>query len=304
MTLKINYTTTRSRDTEDQLLLLNGVLVKRMEHLTYDITIPFLDLKVPFWSISVQVAMGTLVFLCRRLVSQRETTSFTLVNEFLCSFLWVVWTLEAAVISFASSDTLALINLFVRLVLIFYTFQGACANPSVALYKQLLTGFSPRRMLLYVAIELAAMVLALLYVSTVWSLLGQTVSKDHREFLLEDCTYILQVSPLNGFLIELVITFAMFLPLMFMSQSFIAVIGSCLFTLLLVILFQAPTGAFMNPLTALAFTLNWHTQRLNMTECFIHILVYWCGPYTGSFLAVLAARRIQAFRNQQHEHTE
>ncbi len=141
--------------------------------------------------------------------------------------------------------------------------------------------------LLNVLIELLAMLCGLLFVCVQWRALA-VVSVQHQDFLLvTDMSYGLHTSPLAGFMTELLVTFTSLLPLVFIRQSFLALLVSALVTLCLILQAGAATGAFMNPLTAMATAIAFHMDKLGPRDYLVHVLVYWCGPYAGSGLAAL-----------------
>ncbi len=262
---------------------------------------------MPYWSLSGHVAVAALVFPLRGLLfpALAHRTShpyFQPVNEFLCSFLWVFWTLECMVIDHTTSSSLALSTLFVRMLIAPYIFHGACVNPAFNVYTHLRLGVKPQAILAVVhnvLIELLAMGCAVVFVSVQWNLLGM-VSLQHHDFLsVQDRSYMLQVTPISGFLTELITTFIALLPIVLIRQSFLAVLVSACLTLCLIFQVEAATGAFMNPLNALAVTLTFHMDKLAVWDCLVHILVYWYGPYMGAGLAAVLANRTRTLRKPE-----
>lgn len=260
-------------------------------------------LPVPYWSLSGHVAIAVLILPLRSLLfpSHRLHTHpyFPPVNEFLCSFLWVVWSLECMVISHATSTSLALATLFLRMIIAPYIFKGACVNPAYNVFTHLRQGGRPRAlklMLQNVLMEVLAMVCAVLFVSVQWRLLAQ-FSSQHQEFLIEDKSYMLNVTPLTGFLEELFTTFIALLPVVLMGESFLTVLVSASLTMCLIPMAEAATGGYMNPLNAMASAITFHMDKLTPVDYIVHIVVYWLGPYLGSGLAAV----LHSWTNRLHK---
>lgn len=252
---------------------------------------------VPVWSLVSHILIAVLAFPVQTLV-QRSSYSKP-INEFLCSLLWTSWSLECVVIGSTRSSPLALFTLFIRLMMVPYVFRGAYGNPCNVLHDHLSKGLNFRQQVIgicsYVGIQMAAMVCGVMYCTVMWSILGESMSLDHRKFLDTELDRFLQVPILIGFLLELFLSFAMYVPRLLMRESFYRVLAEALFVVFLVATFSGLTGAFMNPMVAVACNLAWSNHDL-----LDHVLVYWCGPLVGAALAVAVAKLQKSRESRLH----
>lgn len=260
-----------------------------------------LSLRFPLWSVISCLLVSFVLFTGQSFTAAGWVTSafFGPVNEFLCSFAWIAWTLEGLVISYTWSPTLGLTFLFLRLVLAPYIFKGAYANPCSVFYRcmwhGLLSTWSIFHFLLYVSIEMAATICAVLYTMAFWNFFGENISRDHKYFLDSKFEYFLQASPMYGAGVEMFVTMLTFTPRIFLGPSLFQATLESLITVGLVIQFESMTGAMMNPIVAFGSALPWHS--LDYTGYLTHIAVFWFGPFVGTAIAVLLAK---AWAKRQH----
>ena len=256
---------------------------------------------VPAWSVFSHILIAVLAFPVQSLV-QRSSYSKP-INEFLCSLLWTAWSLECVVIGSTRSFPVALFTLFIRLMVVPYVFRGAYGNPCTVLHDHLSKGLKWRQQVIgicsYVGIEMAAMVCGVMYCTVMWSILGESMSQDHKQFLDTKLDRFLQVPLPVGFLVELFLAFVMYMPGLLMKASFYRVLVEALFVIFLVATFSGFTGAFMNPMVAIACNLAWSNHGL-----LDHLLVYWCGSLVGAALAVMVAKLQNSRESHLHLHSD
>ena len=257
----------------------------------------------PIWSVLSQLVAGVILVGTQNLLLKNRTTRkyFDVLNEFLCTFAWVWWSMETILLSYMRSPNIGLLSVFIRLVIYPYISHGAPNNPLTALYVYFNKTDPTRRYFsrfcLSVAIQLFAMVLALVYCHYYWKLLGVMVSSDHLVFLEAKLNYFLRTSPTYGFLSELFISFAMYLPSIFLPPSFFLTVIDSAFVIVLIVNFNTLTGAFMNPISALFSTLYWHD--LASQDYLVHIVVFWLGPFVGTRMAALVYDIVHANKQQK-----
>ena len=211
----------------------------------------------------------------------RNYQQFSSLNEYLCTILWVCWTLEASVIGYASSNLHVLSSLFVRLLLWPSLALDACVNPCNSVYTAVQKR-SPNKVPLCIVIQCLAMATGLLYSGLTWRVLSFGVSDIHRGFMTSHSSPFLNVSVVEGFLLELSMSFVMYLPKLIMRTGFTSNFVSALVTCVMIFLLEHTTGAFMNPIAALSSTLVWHSSSFRWTDM---IIVYWLGPFLGAAFA-------------------
>ena len=258
-----------------------------------------LDVLVPVWSVCSHLLITAIVLISRSLV--QRSAYFKPANEFLCSTLWVVWTLEGVFLSHTRSSNLSLFILFVRLLVAPHIFLGAYSNPCSALCDCLKKKPGQEQVFKFfsnVGIQVAAAMCGMMYCNVLWNVFGSSVSHEHRDFLKVTFDSFLHTSIPGGFLVELLVTFAMFVPSLLFKRSFVLVVIEAAFVVFLVAIFSRFTGAFMNPMAALACNLAWHNHGL-----LEHVLVYWGGPIVGTTLSVVVGRLLNS-HNHHHLHSE
>ena len=258
-----------------------------------------LDVLVPIWSVCSHLLITAIVLTSRTLV--QRSAYFKPANEFLCSTLWVVWTLEGVFLSHTRSSNLSLFVLFIRLLVAPYILLGAHSNPCSALRDCLKKRLDQRQVFKLcsnVGIQVAAATCGMTYCTVLWTILGRSMSHEYRDFLKVTFDSFLHVSIPNGFLVELLVTFGMFAPSLLIKRSFFLVVIEAAFVVFLVAMFSRFTGAFMNPMAALACNLAWRNHGL-----LDHVLVYWGGPIVGTTLSVVVARLLNS-HNFPHLHSE
>lgn len=206
---------------------------------------------------------------------------FSSLNEYLCTILWVCWTLEAAVIGYASSSHHVISSLFVRLLLWPSLALDACVNPCNSIYTAV-QDKSPKKVPHTIMIQCLAMATGLLFSSLMWRVLSSGGSDIHRGFMTSRGSPFLNVGVVDGFLLELGMSFVMYLPKVVMRTGFTCNFVSAVVTCVMIFLLGHTTGAFMNPIAALSLTLVWHSTSFRLTDI---IIVYWLGPFLGAAFA-------------------
>ena len=236
----------------------------------------------PPWSLAAHLAVAGLVVSIQQAV--KESKQFAAANEFLCTLLWVCWTLESSVIGFASSSRHVLFTLFIRLLLCPFLFHDACVNPCNSVYMAV-EQRSARKIPQHLVMQFMAMAAGLLYSILSWQFLGSWLSDVHLSFMGSHTNPFLNVTLLEGFLLELGMAFAMYIPRMVMKIGFTCNFVSAAWTCVMIILLEHTTGAFMNPLIATSSTLLWHFRSFGMGDLAVLLVVYWLGPVLGTVLA-------------------
>ena len=236
---------------------------------------------LPVWSLTAQLAVGGVVVLVQWWL--RGSRRFSDWNEFLCTLLWVAWTLETSVISFTFSNLHGHFSLFLRLLLWPLLSHDACVNPLNSVYLAVRQG-SARSIPRTLTIQLVAMVTGLGYSILSWRILGHFLSEIHLSFMSSALQPFLTVSLTEGFLLELGMSFTMFVPRLFMSPGFKCTFVSAVLTCVMILCLEHTTGAFMNPLVALSSVLLWRYRSLSLVSMWEMAVVYWVGPVLGTIL--------------------
>ena len=247
----------------------------------------------PPWSIAAHLLVAVLV------LGAQQTVRGSQVNEFLCTLLWVCWTLEMSVIGFASSNLHALSTLFVRMMLWPLLFRDACVNPLNSVYLAVHER-SVKKVPWYLGVQLVAMATGLLYSALMWRLLSSFVSDIHLSFMSSRANPFLNVGTINGFFLELGMAFVMYLPRLVMGTGFVCTFISAVLSCSMIILLEHTTGAFMNPLVALSSNLLWHYQSLSIVALSELFLVYWLAPALGTVMVALLDMRIWRTHKKLH----
>ncbi len=158
------------------------------------------------------------------------------------------------------------------------------------------------RTILLLLAELLAIPAANFVMLTIWHLLTHyDLSSDHAHFLGKEPAFFLSVSPLLGFTIEFFISFLTFLSGLFFPNTNAFQIAQVTFVTALIYMFGPLTGAFTNPMVALAYLLMWHRQRLmDPLSILTHIFVFWLGPLLGTAAAVKVKATISHSNYKQH----
>lgn len=244
-----------------------------------------------FWGVVNHLLLVVVLLLVQPRL--KRSTNFRILNEFLCSFALAVWSLELGAIVYVST-VFGRFVLFVRMLFAPYITEGAFLNPAQASYHYLQKGPGRRNMLqlfAYTVVEVAAGIAGILFCMLSWNVLGSVISDDHLEYMKTDMGHVLQVSPLQGFIIELVLTFLCYLPGLFIKPSFLLYLVVSSFITFFVHVFAHTTGAFLNPLTAITFVLMW--ERHDLYGYAIHFVVYWLGPLLGTAVFLVMEPHLQ-----------
>lgn len=251
----------------------------------------------PPWSIAAHLVVCVLVVVLQR--AGRSSRQFSSLNEYLCTILWVCWTLESSVIGYASSNLHTMSSLFIRLLLWPSLALDACVNPCNSIYNAVQEK-SLRKIPHYIVIQFFAMVTGLLYCGVTWRFLSSGLSATHQGFMTSRASPFLKVSILEGFLLELGMSFVMYLPKLVIRTGFTCNFISAAVTCVMVFLFEHTTGAFMNPIIALSSNLLWHSATFRLGALFVMVVVYWLAPFLGAMLAALLDMWITSAQEKLH----
>ena len=233
----------------------------------------------------------------QRFLKRRVPGHFEILNEFLCCFVWLWWSLETNLIS-SGSWIAGNISVFIRLVAFPYISLQGSNSPCMALFLYW-TGdqkrrYNLKRLCVSILIALIAVPIALVFCHNYWTLLGVTVSTEHNLFMETKPSYFLTTTLHYGVLFELVPSFFMFLPAIFnRNRSLLFTVCDSLFVLVLVYFSSDYTGSFMNPMVALAFSMFWHS--LSPLDYAAHFLVFWVGPFMGTWIAAQVKLRYEKY---------
>lgn len=255
----------------------------------------------PLWSVLSQLIATALLVGIQRQLKRRFSQHFDVLNEFVCYCMWLWWTQETVLLG-SISILAAILALFIRLVIYPYISEGSPNSPCTALYFYW-TGDRKRknnfqRLCVSLLASLAAIPVSLVFCHYYWMLLGLTVSRDHYSFLQTAPNYFLNASPLYGVLYELVPSFLMFVPsIVTTTQSLAFVVCDSVVVVSLVYGFRGFTGAFMNPMSALALSLYWHS--LTLVDYGTHMLVFWVGPFIGTWAAAKVKLFYDDYKNRK-----
>ena len=255
-----------------------------------------LTTSIPFWSIAVQLlAVLSFSALQRRHTpsTTTTTTTTTTVFEFLFTVTWIVMVLENTIISKIWSAPYGILALGLRMFLTPMVVEGVHGNPCWALYSYLQTPPQLRNLsssLSLLVAQISSVPTGICISLILWHCLA-TVSNDHLYFLDMELDHFLSAPPLTGFLVEVLVTFLMFLPEIFLPNSIVFRLLDTFFILFLVSYFGMMTGAFMNPTAALACWLMWHSRTGSLWEVGVHFFVFWLGPFLGTAMAA-GVRRV------------
>ncbi len=255
----------------------------------------------PLWSVLSQLVALLLLLGTQRLLKRRLPGHFDVLNEFLCCFTWIWWSLETTLIG-SNSWMAGNLSVFIRLVAFPYVSQQGLNSPCGALFLYW-TGDQKRRhdlrrLGVSFLTALGAVPVALVFCHYYWTLLGVTVSTEHSLFTETKPSYFLTTTLHYGVLYELVPSFLMFLPAIFnQSRSLLFLMCDSLFVLFLVYFSSEYTGSFMNPMTALAYSVFWHS--LSPLDYAVHVLVFWAGPFIGTWMATRVKLYYERYLNKQ-----
>lgn len=254
-----------------------------------------MELPLPLWG----VITISIVFVLMLLIQPhlKKSPNFTILNELLCSFVWLVWDLELRAFAYFSKTALLTV-FFVRQLFSPYFFEGALGNTSEAFFYCYGKRKNVLQLLYYIGAHMTAVIAAVLWSTVVWNSLASTISEGHREFLKADVGYIFTVSPLEAFLTELVLMVLYFLPRLFIKPSFLLYLAQSILLTLILAKFSDVTGAFMNPKSATAYVLFWHMQ--DPISYHDYFLVYWIGALIGTVIALGLDHQLQRSRGTEH----
>ena len=251
---------------------------------------------LPAWSVAAHVVVGCVVVGLQGKL--RGSHRFSDWNEYLCTLLWVCWTLETSVISFASSNLHGHFSLFLRLLLWPLLSHDACVNPLNSVYLAVTEG-SVRNVPRRLGIQLVAMATGLVYSALSWRVLSSWLSETHLNFTNTCFNPFLNVTLAEGFLLELIMSFVMYLPRLVITTGFTCTFVSAVLTCVMILCLEHTTGAFMNPLVALSSNLLWHGGSLSLTGMWEMAVVYWLGPVLGTVLVA----RLDIWISHQKPHS-
>lgn len=247
------------------------------------------------WSVVVHLAVYTILYYVRYFIFYHlhlKPATFRTLSEFLFSVAWVILSLEDCVIFNVVSEKIGVTFVGLRLFLFPLTFHKMFGNPCEVIYHYLKRPYRTWKadaFLRPIFVQLLAVPVGVLISIGTWKLLG-LVSTDYHSLTEKKIDYFLTIPAFQGFIVEAAISFLMFLPTIFLPGSFIISILETLFIMLLVYNFGGMTGAFMNPMAALACFVMWQSRSLGFAGVPTHLLVFTIAPMMGTVLAVLLAK--------------
>lgn len=245
------------------------------------------------WSTIVFSGVSVALAGTQRLVSLCPLLSphSSIINEFLFSLFWVVSTMENILITNMTSKISGLVVLGLRLLFSPIISQRVHGNPCSTLYQYLKEPAHSRKttpLFLPICVQLLAVPLGIASSLAIWQLISP-MSDYHFYFLEKKIDSFLSIPPVAGFFTEM-ISFLMFMPQIFLPDSKFFKVVDVFFIVYLISQFGMLTGAFMNPMAALASVLMWHSESFwFLQELWIHVTVFWFGPFIGTILAVSVA---------------
>ena len=236
------------------------------------------ELRLPAWCLAPIIVSIGLVLVSRRY--WRNSRSAQLVNEFVCSLMWLSWMMELVVIGRYGNYITRLVACFLMLLAQPFLYNGACANPVAVFIGYLERRFSSRRAAELLLCELAAVPLSVGYTLAIWYTLGQ-VSSSHTNAHTIGVQNFLQVPIVQGALIEALGVFVMLSPIKLVNSELEqTVLGSTVLTIMSIATDNL-TGGFYNAMPALSLALMY--KKMDMW--FELLVVYFGGSILGAVVA-------------------
>lgn len=250
----------------------------------------FLVPSIFLWSAVIHTGVILAILMLQHLASQVTNprgAHYSTISEFLFSVGWVMMTLESGCICIMWSETGGLIVLGLRLFFTSLAFDKVYGNPCGALFDYLSRW--PSKKLPTLLRPLCAQMLAIPFgISTsifLWRV-AAIFNDDYTVLLEKEVNYFLNTDPMPGFLVEALLSFLIFVPKIFMAPSIFSNVFETMYIVFLVGQFGVSTGANMNPLSAFATYLVWHSHYLGAWDLFVHVFVFFLGPLVGTVVAV------------------
>ena len=202
-------------------------------------------------------------------------------HEFFCSLLWCIWCLELRILR--DHYLIQSLIMYAFLCVRQFVCTGAFINPCGILADQMTKTKPMMQSVILVLTEALATVCALLYSLGLCTVLAvNNLSEDHATFY--SATHYmspLTVNPAWGFVVELGCTFVLCSTDALFDPPFDALFSSTIYMILYFLLGHF-TGAFINPLTSLAFTVGREGEDVIKL-----IFVYALGPLMGTAMAMM-----------------
>ena len=249
----------------------------------------------PVWCLVLYTFTTVSLLSFRQRALSESWGNFGHLNEFLCTVLWESWCLELQVLFSSGLFWLPMAVLFLMILFAPFRIHGAFCSPCGAFYQfleergsRMRSRGAVRHLGTKLAIQMLGMVFAILLNYAVWrALVGLTLSSTHGNFLKVDVEYPLTVSSLKGFLMEYMLMFCCYVPSMLLGGGWTKMIAflEAAVVVLLCAYFHHWTGAFMNPLSALTFSLI--NNKVNLLD---QVVVYWMGPLLATFTAFILVK--------------
>lgn len=231
----------------------------------------------PYWSAVSFLFPIVLLLLVRKVV--RANSYYHVINECLCTVLWLLWCFEIHAVTIHSNYTVHLLVLFVALVLQSIVYQEAVVNPAVLIVKSLQSNWPLKRTLSLLAAQLLAIPITMVTIVVVWKVLS-IISHPHEHMSIFIPQDFLNVNAFEGFCIEALATFILSLSSLLVSKGVLLHVVSSINYLSMEYVFGSFSGAFCNPLSATIFCIFYQKHAL-VEIC----IVYWCGSITGALMA-------------------
>ena len=242
-------------------------------------------MEVFLWSLGV-IAVSTVLLQALRYVMKHVLVEkmFRIVDECLAAMQCSVVILECGVISdvFGSWSWVSLLFVFIFGTIKHTTFMkgGYIGNPVCFIDRYYKAGKRSVDSPAFILGNIGAQILGSLLAHPLSKLLwGKTYSEHHNRNMLVDCQTTLQVTFIQGFLVEFVTTLIAWMSDSITPMKWKPPIRSAV-SLSLLLTFVETSGAWMNPAMATAHTINCKGHD-NHWE---HFITYWLGPYAAVIL--------------------
>ena len=254
---------------------------------------------VVLWSLVVIavsiVLLQALRFIMKNLLVEKM---FRIVDECLAAMQCSIAILECGVISdvFGSWSWVSLMSVFIFGIIKHATFirGGYVGNPVCFIDRYYKAGKrsvdSPAFIIGNIGAQIVGSLLAHPLSKLLW---GTTYSQHHNRIMLVDCQTTLQVTFIEGFLVEFATTLIAWMADSITPLRWKPPIRSAV-SLSLLLTFVQTSGAWMNPAMATAHTINCKGHD-NHWE---HFITYWLGPYAAVILFYEMKELIAFFEEQ------
>ena len=232
--------------------------------------------RVPLWSTVLFIVPVVLVFLFRR-VWRKTDSYYSILNECICTLLWLVWCFEIHAVTLYSNPVIHSLTLFLALLAQPLIYGGALTNPCVVIINYLRNKITGQQALSLFIAELIAVPLSMGTVVLTWNALSE-LSPAHYDASLRAHDF-LQVNFILGMLSEAAVTFIAYIPQVYVKHGPLQNVICATTFIGLELLFGAFSGAFFNPLPITTFSIYY--GKHTWAEL---LVAYWGGSMLGGIL--------------------